>query len=136
MVERDLSQRVPDAGAGRDWVPASLARRFGGLLVDWIACVLVSGTFSHPLTQGWPPVVVLIAEYGFFIGLFGQTPGMFVTRIRCVAFVDGRPLPAPIGIVRALLRVLLLCLFVPALIMDNNQRGVHDRLSDSVVIPA
>jgi uncharacterized RDD family membrane protein YckC len=98
-------------------------------MLDWLACLLVSGTFANPTTQGWAPVLVLIIEYGFFLGLFGQTPGMFLTRLRCVRFTDG----APIGIPRALLRGVLLALFVPALIMDEDRRGIHDRLAGSVV---
>src|SRR6476620_9295070 len=132
MVERDLSERVPEHDASRGWEPAPLARRFGALLVDWIACLLVSGTFARPTTQAWAPVFVLIVEYGFFVGLFGQTPGMFLTKLRCVCVTDGRP----IGIPRALLRGVLLALFVPALIMDRDRRGLHDRLSGSAVLAA
>src|SRR5438128_8688744 len=57
--------------------PASLLRRFGALLVDWILCLLVAGVFAHPRRDGWAPPVVLLAEYTFFIGLFTQTPGMW-----------------------------------------------------------
>jgi uncharacterized membrane protein (DUF485 family) len=130
MVERDLSERVPEHEASRQWEPAPLGRRFGALVLDWIACVLVSGTFAKPMTQGWAPVFVLIVEYGFFVGLFGFTPGMFLTKLRCVSVTDG----GPIGIPRALLRGVLLALLVPALIMDRDRRGVHDRLSGSAVL--
>jgi uncharacterized RDD family membrane protein YckC len=138
MVRRDLSGSGPDAGpvpgAGRphDWEPASLLSRFLALLVDWIACLLVTGTFANPRTSPWAPVAILIAEYGFFIGLFGQTPGMWLARIRCVSVDDLQP----VGIPRALLRGALLALFVPALIMDQDRRGVHDRLANTVVVPA
>ena len=137
MVRRDVSGGGPDAaavssaGPAHDWEPASLLRRFGALLVDWIACVLISGTFANVRTEPWAPVAILIAEYAFFIGLFGQTPGMWVARIRCVSVDDLHP----VGIPRALLRGVLLALFVPALIMDENRRGVHDRLANTVVIP-
>jgi uncharacterized RDD family membrane protein YckC len=111
--------------------PASLGRRFGALLIDWIACVLISGLFARPLTQGWAPVLVLIFEYGLFIGVFGATPGMYLLRLRCVRVSDG----GPIGIPKALLRGLLLALVVPALIMDNG-RGLHDKAAGSVVLNA
>jgi uncharacterized RDD family membrane protein YckC len=99
-------------------------------MVDWILCVLIAGIFADPRREGWWPVFILIVEYGFFLGLFGQTPGMWVTKIRCLGFVDGRP----IGIPRALLRGFLLALIVPALIMDGDRRGLHDRAVGSVVI--
>jgi uncharacterized RDD family membrane protein YckC len=136
MVRRDLSDKGPDAapvadaGPGREWATASLLRRFGALLVDWIGCLLVSGAFGGAVRYPWLPVVILVAEYGFFVGLFGQTPGMWVARIRCVSVADGRP----VGIPRALLRGALLALFVPPLIMDSNQRGVHDRVAGTVVL--
>ena len=75
--------------------PAPLARRFGALLVDWIGCVLIAGLFARPLTQGWAPVLVLVGEYGFFLGLFGVTPGMYVLGLRCARVTDGGPLGFP-----------------------------------------
>jgi hypothetical protein len=103
--------------------PPTLARRFGALLLDWILCLLVSGIFARPMVDGWAPVVVLIAEYAFFIGLFGQTPGMRLARFSCLDARTGRP---P-GIPRAFLRGLLLALVVPALF------GLHDRAAGTAL---
>jgi uncharacterized RDD family membrane protein YckC len=111
---------------------ASLARRFGALLIDWLLCVLIAGAFAKSTDAPWLAPSVLVLEYGLFLGFFGQTPGMWVTRIRCVSLADGRP----IGVPRALLRGLLLVLLVPALIMDHQQRGLHDRAAGSVMVPA
>lgn len=122
---------VPPAEDAR-FEPPSLARRFGALLVDWVLCLLVSNLFGDPTRQGWLPVVVLIAEYCFFIGLFAQTPGMRVTRVRCVSYRDG----GRIGVVNALLRGLLLALVLPVLFMNEQRRGLHDRLAGSVVVSA
>lgn len=129
MVERDLSSHIPDA---QNWQPATIGRRFGALVVDWLLCLLVASLIGDPRRVWWPPLLVLILEYGFFIGLFAQTPGMWVTRIRCVSFADG----GPIGIPRALLRGLLLCLVIPAVVMDALLRGWHDRAAGSIVIDA
>lgn len=110
--------------------PPTLAKRFGALVIDWVLCLLVSNFFGDPLRDGWPPVLVLILEYGFFVGLFAQTPGMAVVRIRCVSFRDG----GRIGIPRALLRGVLLALVVPAVIMDPQRRGLHDKAAGSIVV--
>ncbi len=115
-----------------NFVPPSLARRFGALVVDWGLCVLVSGFFGNPIQDGWPPVLVLVAEYAVFIGLFEQTPGMWISRLRCVSYSDG----GRIGVFRALLRGVLLCLFVPPLLMDERRRGLHDRAAGSIVTSA
>jgi uncharacterized RDD family membrane protein YckC len=109
--------------------PAGLARRFGGLFVDWMLCVFASAFIANPRHNGWAAPLVLFVENTFFLGLFGQTPGMWVTRIRCVAVADGGRL----GLPRAALRALLLCLLVPALVM-RDQRGLHDRAAGSVVL--
>jgi hypothetical protein len=120
----------PAADAG--FVPPSLGRRFGALVIDWVLCLLASNIFADPVRDGWAPVVVLIAEYGLFLGLFAQTPGMYVTRIRCVDWADGGRL----GLLRALVRGALLALVVPALIMDAYRRGLHDRWTGAVVADA
>jgi len=110
------------------WPVASLKRRFGALMLDWLLCLLVAGLWERP-PQYWPPVI-LIVEYGFFLGLFSQTPGMRLAKIACVSTADGRP----IGVLRALLRGALLAVLVPALIMDRQQRGLHDRIVGSVMV--
>ena len=110
------------------WPVASLKRRFGALMLDWLLCLLVAGLWERP-PQYWPPVI-LIVEYGFFLGLFSQTPGMRLAKIACVSTADGRP----IGVLRALLRGALLAVLVAALIMDRQQRGLHDRIVGSVMV--
>ena len=101
----------------------SLARRFGALLIDWILCLLVAGIFARPMVDGWAPVVVLIAEYALFIGLFGQTPGMRLAKFTCV----DASTHTPVGLPRAALRGLLLALVVPALL------GWHDRAAGTTL---
>ncbi|WUW43189.1 RDD family protein [Micromonospora rifamycinica] len=114
------------------FTPPSLGRRFGALVIDWVLCLLVSNFFADPVRDGWAPVAVLVVEYGFFLGLFAQTPGMWITRLRCLDWSDG----GRIGIPRAFLRGLLLALVVPPLVMDGHRRGLHDRLAGAVVADA
>ncbi|MFG3686463.1 RDD family protein [Micromonospora sp. NPDC047740] len=122
---------VPPA-ADPTFTPPSLGRRFGALVIDWVLCLLISNLFADPARDGWAPVLVLVLEYALFLGLFAQTPGMYVTRIRCLAWADG----GRIGLLRALLRGVLLALVVPAVIMDEHRRGLHDRLTGSVIVAA
>ena len=113
--------------------PAELRRRFAALLVDWVLCLLTAGFFAPLQHNPWPPAVVVV-EYAFFIGLFGQTPGMRLARIRCVPY--GGTGAGVIGVPRAALRGLLLCLIIPGLIMDDQRRGLHDRAAGSIVLSA
>jgi uncharacterized RDD family membrane protein YckC len=116
------------AGSVVPWPVADLRRRFGALMIDWLLCLLVARLLG-PFPNNWAPFV-LIVEYAFFIGLFGQTPGMRLMRVAAVSIADGRP----IGIPRAFVRGVLLALLVPALIMDRQRRGWHDRAAGSIVI--
>jgi uncharacterized RDD family membrane protein YckC len=110
---------------------ASIGRRFCALLIDWILCVLISGAFSDARQSPWLAPSVLVLEYAFFVGFFTQTPGMWITRIRCVSFPDGHP----IGALRALLRGVLLALLIPPLVMDAQGRGLHDKAARSIMLP-
>ncbi|MGC4812010.1 RDD family protein [Micromonospora sp. DT228] len=124
---------VPAAPAtDPSFAPPSLGKRFGALIIDWLLCVLVSNFFADPIRDSWAPVLVLVLVYGFFLGLFAQTPGMYITKIRCVNWHDG----GRIGVLRGLIRGLLLALVVPALIMDEHRRGLHDRFANSVIVDA
>jgi uncharacterized RDD family membrane protein YckC len=110
--------------------PAPFGRRFGALLIDWALCLLVAAFYADPRRVGWPAVLVLVVLNTVCIGLFGQTPGMALTGVRCVSSVDG----GAIGLARGLLRAILLALLVPAVILDADRRGLHDRAARSVVI--
>jgi len=131
-------RKTPDGAAdGQAPVPgpqdiAPLSRRFGALLADWLLCLLVTGLFTDPRATWWAPLAVLVVEYALFVGLYGQTPGMRLARIRCVSASDG----GPIGPIRAGLRGIMVCAVIPALLTDEYGRGLHDRTVDSVVLMA
>jgi uncharacterized RDD family membrane protein YckC len=110
---------------------ASFGRRFGALLIDWALCTLVASLFVDDLRANpWPQLGVFVLVHAFFVGLFGQTPGMAVARIRCLSVADG----GAIGIPRALLRAVLLALVIPAVISDGDGRGLHDRAAGSMMV--
>ncbi|WP_433726389.1 RDD family protein [Actinoplanes sp. CA-051413] len=110
--------------------PAKFGRRLAALLIDWALCLVIASFYADPRVVAWPPVVVLILFNALFIGLFGQTLGMSLARIRAVSVADG----GAIGILRGLLRGVLLALLIPAIIMDAQRRGLHDRAAGSIVV--
>ncbi len=132
MAGTPESTTTPTVAGGDTVHLASLNRRFGALLVDWILCLLVSLLFVKVAFIGQAALPILVLEYAFFIGLFTQTPGMRVLRIRCISAATGGRL----GIPRALLRGLLLAVVIPAILMDDYGRGYHDRWSGSVMVRA
>jgi len=109
---------------------ANFGRRFAALLIDWAICMVVAAFYANPQVVPWPPVVVLIVLNTVLIGLFGQTPGMALAGVRCVSVTDG----GAIGLPRAFVRAVLLALLVPAIILDGDRRGWHDRASGSIVL--
>ena len=117
-----------DLGTART---ASFGRRFGALVIDWAACSLVAALMVGDLRRNpWPQLGVFVLVHAFFVGLFGQTVGMAVARIRCVSTRDG----GAIGLPRALVRAVLLALVIPAAVSDGDGRGLHDRAAASVMV--
>jgi uncharacterized RDD family membrane protein YckC len=110
---------------------AGFGRRLAGVAIDWALASLVATLLVDDLrTNPWPQLGVFVLVHAFFVGLFGQTLGMMIVRIRVVSVADG----GAIGLVRGLIRAVLLALFIPALLNDGDGRGLHDRAAKSVVI--
>jgi uncharacterized RDD family membrane protein YckC len=110
---------------------AGFGRRFAALLIDWALCTVVASLFVPDLRANpWPQLGVFVLVHAFFVGLFGQTPGMALLRIRCVSITDGGAIGIPRGIVRAV----LLALVIPAVISDGDGRGLHDRAARSAMV--
>src|SRR5690606_23021757 len=74
-------------------------------------------------------LAVFAVENILLVGTIGMTLGMRLLRIRVAALDGGRP-----RFLAVLVRTLLLCLAVPALIWDRDRRGLHDRASGTVVV--
>ena len=118
------------AWASAGFTLAGFGQRFAALMIDWAFCLLVASLYASPFRVAWPATVLLIVLNTVCIGFFGRTVGMTVTRIRCVSYTDG----GAIGPWRALVRAVLLALLIPAVIMDAQARGLHDRAAGSVVV--
>ncbi len=113
----------------------SMGRRFIALGIDWVVALL-SAAFIAP-DAGQPQRFVetlivpgvFVAEVGLLTGLLGFSIGKRVAGLR-VEGPDGRP----IGVVRGMLRTLLLALVIPALVMNDERRGLHEVATTSRVI--
>jgi uncharacterized RDD family membrane protein YckC len=124
---RGASLGLPADGPGS---LAAFGTRVGAFCVDALGSALIAGLFTAPALPGnWAlaafaalPVVTLVA--------FGQTPGMRLLGLRLAHPRPGQRL-APW---RAVVRTALLCLLVPALLVDSDGRGLHDRLTDTAVV--
>jgi uncharacterized RDD family membrane protein YckC len=113
--------------------PGSLAgfgRRAVAYLVDAFASALIAGLVTAPEA----PRLWSLLSFGLitvvFLLLTGQTPGMRLLGLRLAHPRPGERL----ALWRAVVRTALLMLLVPALVVDSNGRGLHDRLTDTAVV--
>jgi uncharacterized RDD family membrane protein YckC len=124
---RGASLGLPAEGAGS---LASFSSRVVAFLVDALGSALVAGLFTAPYLPGNWALVAFAAVTVLTLMAFGQTPGMRLLGLRLAHPRPGQRL-APW---RAVVRTALLCLLVPALLVDGNGRGLHDRLTDTAVV--
>ena len=120
---------LPEEGPGSVARPG---RRFGALAVDWALCLLIAyGLITHGYDQAtgnWALLVFFLLHL-LTTGTLGFTPGKRLFGLRVVALGTGRPSP-----LRTVLRTVLLCVAIPALILDRDGRGLHDRLAGTVEV--
>lgn len=115
---------------------ASLGRRFLALLIDWFIALGITAAVTQTPLYGqnkaaeWVPLLVFFVMVSLLNGLLGFTIGKRVTGLRLINR-DGRP----VGLLRGMLRTALLCLVIPALIMTEDKRGLHDLAAGSKVVP-
>ncbi|CAM5460018.1 RDD family protein [Streptomyces canarius] len=87
-----------------------------------------SAGYRAPATSNWALGVFFVLSV-LTVGTVGFTPGKRLFGIRVVALRTGTVNPG-----RALLRSVLLCLAIPALVWDRDGRGLHDRLAKTVEV--
>lgn len=114
---------LPEDGPGS---VAGVGRRLAALILDWLACMLISLAIFH--SQVWT-LAFFAAETWLLTALTGFTLGKRLLSIR-VARLDSRP----VGLPFALLRTVLLLLVVPALVFDKDLRTLHDKAARTIVL--
>ncbi|WP_113704524.1 RDD family protein [Nonomuraea lactucae] len=120
---------LPEEGSGSI---AGWGRRIAALVIDWTICTwavtrLLLGI--DPAVSPWVPAVVFAAQYLVLVALMGQTFGHRLAGVRVAAMDGGDPRLLPV-----LVRTVLLALAVPALIFDRDHRGLHERVSNTMVV--
>ncbi len=124
---RGASLGLPAEGAG---ALAAFSTRAGAFLIDALAAALVAGLFTAPDLPGNGSLVAFVAITVVSLVVAGQTPGMRVLGLRLA-----HPRPGErVAVWRAVVRTGLLVLLVPALLVDADGRGLHDRLTGTAVV--
>jgi uncharacterized RDD family membrane protein YckC len=129
---------LPRSGSG---AVADVGPRLVAFLVDCVLSGLVAAAviavvsrrersdFAAHLPGNWS-LVAFAADYVIGLLVAGRTVGMYLVGIRVIR-VQRDEAVKPLA---AIVRTVLLVLLVPALIWDKDRRGLHDRLTDTVVV--
>lgn len=106
---------------------ARLGRRVAALAIDWACAVIISiAFFSYdPLAT----LAIFAIVQAVFLLLVNGSPGHLILGLRVVP-----EKPGPLGLWRPFVRTILLCLVIPAVIWDRDQRGLHDRAIGTILV--
>lgn len=121
---------LPGAGPG---ALAGTGRRVVALCLDWFAATLiVRAVFPTAPYGSTESALLVLAVFALEVTLLtwvgGASFGQRLVGIMVVRRAGRLSLP------RSLLRTLLICLVIPAVIWDADGRGLHDRAVDSAVV--
>ena len=111
---------------------ARIGRRVLALLIDWaIASVLSMLFFSQLGSQAssWITLLLFAVLQIIAIPSFGGSLGHLICGMRVVA-LNGEW----VGLLKPVVRTVLLCLVIPTLVWDSDQRGFHDKVAGTVLI--
>lgn len=124
---------LPETGPG---AAAGWGRRVGALAIDWLLSLLVASAFlgsdvfgGGGAAERWAPLAVFAVEVWILTSLLGGSAGQVVAKV-VVRRTSGRLLDPG----RVLLRTLLICLVIPPVVYNRDQRGLHDIATDSMVL--
>ncbi|MCA4132750.1 RDD family protein [Arthrobacter sp. M4] len=115
---------LPESGPGS---VARAARRIFAIVIDWTIALLISN-FAFGANQ-WATLGIFAVEQTLLIGTLGYSIGHRVVGIHVVRLGGG-----PAGPLAAFVRTVLLCLVIPAVIFDPDQRGLHDKAMNTVLV--
>ena len=113
---------------------AGLGRRLAAIAVDWLLSIGISLLLFRDVAYGSPEssaaiLLIFAAEVIVLTWLLGSSFGQRILGITVVR-TDGSRL----GLGRVALRTLLICLVIPAVVIDPSGRGLHDRAVGSVAL--
>jgi uncharacterized RDD family membrane protein YckC len=115
---------LPESGSGSI---ARAGRRILALMIDWGIALLISNyAFGG---DAWATLAIFAVEQILLVGTLGYSIGHRATGIHVVNGAGGAP-----GPLAALVRSLLLCLVVPAVIFDPDHRGLHDKAMNTLLL--
>ena len=113
-----------------------LGRRLAALALDWLVAIGISLLLFRDVAYGSLEssvaiLMIFAAELILLTWLTGSSFGQRILGVQVVRMDGGR-----LGLGRVALRTVLICLVIPAVLIDSYGRGLHDRAVGSVVVRA
>jgi hypothetical protein len=115
---------LPESGARSIARPG---RRVAALAIDWGTAILISVAFFS--YDAWATLAVFAVAQAVLLLTANGSVGHLLLGMRVVPIAGGY-----LGLWRPFARTVLLCLVIPAVIWDRDQRGMHDRLIGTVLV--
>jgi uncharacterized RDD family membrane protein YckC len=115
---------------------AGLGRRLAALCIDWFVSIGISLLLLRDVAYGSMEssvaiLLIFAVEVMLLTWLTGSSFGQRILGVQVVRMDGGR-----LGLGRVALRTVLICLVIPAVVMDTYGRGLQDRAVGSVVVRA
>ena len=117
-----------------NFIRVTLGRRMSALMVDWLACYFIvaattGGIGKMAPNRSWLVLALFFAEVAILSALQGASLGHRIFGIKIIRFADG----GMVTPLQALIRSALLITVIFAITFDENGRGLHERLSGTVL---
>ncbi|WP_308936395.1 RDD family protein [Rothia aerolata] len=130
------NQQYPGQHLGRpESGPGSIARggrRILAFIIDWFLCyglMALVGLGGSSIAENTAVLVLFWLYQTVCVGFMGHTLGHLLLGLQ-VQRMDG----APAGWISGLVRATLVMLVLPVIIMDSDQRGLHDRARHTLLV--
>jgi hypothetical protein len=106
---------------------ARIGRRVAALAIDWALAVIISIAFFQ--YDPFATLAVFAVTQIVALLLMNGSVGHLFLRMRVVPDTGGY-----LGVWRPFVRTILLCLVIPAVIWDADQRGLHDKAARTILV--
>ncbi|HEY4269772.1 MAG TPA: RDD family protein [Galbitalea sp.] len=104
-------------------------RRVAAIAIDWAIAYLIVFACLRPDPFGFKVLGLFAVIQVIFLLLVNGSIGHIILGMRVVPVRPGY-----LGLWRPIVRTILLCLVIPAVIFDKDQRGLHDRWVGTILV--
>ncbi|MGO4383933.1 RDD family protein [Specibacter sp. RAF43] len=115
---------LPESGRGS---MARAGRRILAICIDWALCYLIAAAFFQ--ANSTAILAIFAVEQMVLVGTLGYSIGHRVMGLAVQRLDGGTP-----GLLGGVVRAVLLCLVIPAIIADADQRGLHDKAMGTILV--